>query len=75
MPPIFTVWRQFLFPQIFSKSLKKVGSETLLSQIVHMVSEAQRTRAPIQGMADKVAGVFVPLVIGVAGLTFMIWSH
>jgi Cu+-exporting ATPase len=58
----------------FVMKTEKVGSETLLSQIVHMVSEAQRSRAPIQGMADKVAGVFVPVVIGVAVLTFMIWS-
>lgn len=58
----------------FVMKTEKVGSETLLSQIVHMVSEAQRTRAPIQGMADKVAGVFVPVVIVVAVLTFIIWS-
>lgn len=58
----------------FVMKTEKVGSETLLSQIVHMVSEAQRSRAPIQGMADKVAGFFVPVVIGVSVLTFMIWS-
>ncbi|MCB9757453.1 MAG: heavy metal translocating P-type ATPase [Candidatus Omnitrophica bacterium] len=58
----------------FVMKTEKIGSETLLSQIVHMVSEAQRTRAPIQGMADKVAGVFVPVVIGVSILTFIIWS-
>lgn len=51
----------------------KVGSETLLAQIVRMVSEAQRSRAPIQRLADKVAGYFVPAVIGVAGITFLTW--
>ncbi|MBU1044527.1 MAG: heavy metal translocating P-type ATPase [Candidatus Omnitrophica bacterium] len=58
----------------FVMKTEKVGSETLLSQIVHMVSEAQRSRAPIQGMADKVAGVFVPLVILVAVIAFILWS-
>jgi Cu+-exporting ATPase len=58
----------------FVMRTEKVGSETLLSQIIHMVSEAQRSRAPIQGMADRVAGVFVPVVISVAVATFIIWS-
>jgi len=58
----------------FVMKTEKVGSETLLSQIVHMVAEAQRSRAPIQSMADKVAGVFVPVVILVAVATFIIWS-
>lgn len=58
----------------FVMRTEKVGSETLLSQIVHMVSEAQRSRAPIQGMSDKVAGVFVPIVITISILTFIIWS-
>ena len=58
----------------FVMKTEKVGSETLLSQIVHMVADAQRSRAPIQGMVDKVAGIFVPVVIGIAVLTFMIWS-
>lgn len=58
----------------FVMKTEKVGSETLLSQIVYMVSEAQRTRAPIQGIADKVAGVFVPVVIIISLLTFIIWS-
>jgi P-type Cu+ transporter len=57
----------------FVMKAEKVGSETLLSQIVHMVSEAQRSRAPIQGMADKVAGVFVPVVVLAAVTTFIIW--
>jgi P-type Cu+ transporter len=51
----------------------KVGAETLLSQIVHMVAAAQRSRAPIQRMADQVAGWFVPVVILVAALTFVAW--
>ncbi len=53
---------------------ERVGSETLLSQIVHMVSEAQRSRAPIQRLADTVSGYFVPLVIFVAILTSLIWG-
>ena len=51
-----------------------VGSETLLSQIVQMVSQAQRSRAPIQRLADKVAGWFVPAVIGIAVATFLVWA-
>jgi Cu+-exporting ATPase len=51
-----------------------VGSDTLLAQIVRMVSEAQRSRAPIQKLADIVAGYFVPAVIGVAILTFAVWA-
>ena len=53
---------------------ERVGSETLLAQIVQMVAEAQRSRAPIQGLADTVAGYFVPAVIGIAVLTFALWS-
>ncbi|WP_405000911.1 heavy metal translocating P-type ATPase [Halomonas sp.] len=52
----------------------KVGRDTMLSQIVQMVASAQRSRAPIQGLADKVAGVFVPVVILVAVLAFIAWS-
>ncbi len=52
---------------------EKVGADTLLSQIVNMVAEAQRSRAPIQKMADTVAGYFVPGVVGVALITFAIW--
>jgi Cu+-exporting ATPase len=53
---------------------ERVGSETLLAQIVRMVSEAQRTRAPIQRLADTVSAYFVPAVIVIAVLTFIIWG-
>ena len=53
---------------------EKVGAETVLSQIVQMVAEAQRSRAPIQKMADVVAAYFVPTVIGIAAATFVVWS-
>ena len=53
---------------------KKVGKDTLLAQIVQMVAEAQRSRAPIQKLADRVAGWFVPSVILAALITFIIWS-
>ncbi|MBI3951449.1 MAG: heavy metal translocating P-type ATPase [Acidobacteria bacterium] len=53
---------------------ERVGSDTLLAQIVRMVSEAQRSRAPIQRIADVVASYFVPAVVVVAALTFIIWS-
>ena len=60
-------------PGSFVMRAERVGSDTLLGQIVNMVAEAQRSRAPIQGLADKVAGVFVPVVLAVALLTFGIW--
>ncbi len=53
---------------------EKVGSDTLLSQIVNMVAEAQRSRAPIQRLVDTVSGYFVPVVIFVSIITFIIWS-
>jgi len=53
---------------------ERVGSETVLSQIVEMVAQAQRSRAPIQGLADKVASWFVPSVIAVAIITFILWA-
>jgi len=52
----------------------RVGDETLLARIVALVVEAQRSRAPIQGLADKVASVFVPAVIAVAAATFVVWA-
>ncbi len=52
----------------------KVGEDTVLSQIVHMVAEAQRSRAPIQRVADTVAGYFVPAVLLIAMITFVVWS-
>jgi Cu+-exporting ATPase len=52
---------------------KKIGKDTLLSQIVQLVAEAQRSRAPIQSLVDEVSSYFVPTVIGVAILTFFIW--
>jgi Cu+-exporting ATPase len=53
---------------------ERVGAETLLAQIIAMVAEAQRSRAPIQSLADSVASYFVPSVIGVAALTFIVWA-
>jgi len=53
---------------------ERVGAETLLAQIVRMVSEAQRSRAPIQRVADAVAGYFVPAVVLISLLTFVVWA-
>src|SRR5713101_5027969 len=58
----------------FLMRAERVGSETLLAQIVRMVSQAQRSRAPIQRLADKVAGWFVPAVIAIAVLTVIAWA-
>lgn len=58
----------------FIMKAERVGSETLLSQIVRLVNEAQRTRAPIQHLADRTAAYFVPAVILVSILTFIAWS-
>jgi Cu+-exporting ATPase len=58
----------------FVMEAKKVGSETLLSRIVQLVAEAQRSRAPLQRVADKVAAWFVPAVVAIAILTFIIWA-
>lgn len=58
----------------FVMRAEKVGGDTLLSQIVHMVAEAQRSRAPIQKVADTVAGWFVPIVVAAAVVTFIVWS-
>jgi P-type Cu+ transporter len=58
----------------FVMEADRVGSDTLLAQIVRMVAEAQRTRAPIQRLADRVAGWFVPAVVLVAILAFVVWA-
>ncbi|MGE0434911.1 MAG: heavy metal translocating P-type ATPase [Planctomycetota bacterium] len=58
----------------FVMRAEKVGADTLLSQIVQMVSDAQRSRAPIQKLADQVSGWFVPAVILCAVVTFLVWS-
>ena len=60
-------------PGSFVMRAERVGGDTLLGQIVNMVAEAQRSRAPIQGLADKVAGIFVPTVLAVSALTFVVW--
>ena len=57
----------------FVMRAERIGADTLLGRIVQMVADAQRTRAPIQGLADKVAGFFVPLVLAVSLLTFIVW--
>ncbi len=58
----------------FVMQAERVGSETLLSQIVQMVAEAQRSRAPIQRLADVVSSYFVPAVVAIAVITFIVWS-
>jgi Cu+-exporting ATPase len=58
----------------FIMTAERVGADTLLAQIVRMVSEAQRSRAPIQRLADTVSGWFVPIVIAIAVITFTVWG-
>ncbi|WP_461532156.1 heavy metal translocating P-type ATPase [Sinomicrobium sp.] len=58
----------------FVMEAKKVGSETLLSQIVEMVHAASRSKAPIQKLVDKISGYFVPLVVLISALTFVVWA-
>ncbi len=58
----------------FVMEAEQVGSSTVLSQIVTMVAEAQRSRAPIQSVADKVSGIFVPTVVAVSVLSFIVWA-
>jgi Cu2+-exporting ATPase len=53
---------------------EKVGSETLLSHIIEMVNSASRSKAPIQNLADKISGYFVPVVVGISVITFIIWA-
>ena len=59
--------------QAFLMRAEKVGSDTLLSQIIHMVNNASRSRAPIQNLADKVSGYFVPVVVIISLITFAVW--
>jgi Cu+-exporting ATPase len=58
----------------FLMRAERVGRDTLLSQIIAMVSQAQRSRAPIQRVADKVSGVFVPAVVAASLVTFLVWA-
>lgn len=58
----------------FTMTAEKVGNETLLAQIIKMVNEASRSQAPIQKLADKISGVFVPIVVFISILTFIIWA-
>jgi P-type Cu+ transporter len=60
-------------PGSFVMRAERVGRDTLLGQIVNMVAEAQRSRAPIQGLTDKVAAIFVPVVLAVSVITFAVW--
>lgn len=60
--------------QVFIMKAEKVGDETLLSQIIKMVNEASRSKAPIQKLTDKVSKIFVPVVILIAVLTFVLWQ-
>jgi Cu2+-exporting ATPase len=60
--------------QSFLMKAEKVGSDTLLSQIIQMVNNASRSRAPIQNLADKVSGYFVPIVVIISLLTFAVWA-
>jgi P-type Cu+ transporter len=53
---------------------EKVGSETLLSHIIEMVNSASRSKAPIQNLADKISGYFVPVVVGISAITFIVWA-
>ncbi|MBK5195372.1 MAG: heavy metal translocating P-type ATPase, partial [Proteiniphilum sp.] len=57
----------------FRFKAQKVGKETLLAQIIRTVDEAQGSKAPVQGLVDKIAGIFVPVVIGIALLSFILW--
>ncbi|HEY9220006.1 MAG TPA: heavy metal translocating P-type ATPase [Lutibacter sp.] len=59
----------------FVMKAERVGSETLLSQIIKMVSDASRSRAPIQKLADTISKYFVPIVVGVSIITFVVWAY
>lgn len=58
----------------FVMTAEKVGAQTLLSQIIEMVNKASRSKAPVQRLADKISGYFVPIVVMIAAATFVIWS-
>lgn len=58
----------------FTMKAEKVGDETLLSQIIKMVNDASRSQAPIQKLADRISAYFVPIVVGISVLTFVIWA-
>jgi len=60
--------------QSFLMKAERIGSETLLSQIIQMVNDASRSKAPIQNLADKVSGYFVPVVVLIAIITFVVWA-
>ena len=57
----------------FQFTAEKVGGETLLSQIIKMVQQAQGSKAPVQKLVDKIAGIFVPVVLGISIVTFIVW--
>ena len=52
----------------------KVGGETVLANIIRMVQEAQGSKAPVQKLVDRIAGIFVPVVMGIAVITFIVWT-
>lgn len=58
---------------VFEMRAEKVGADTLLSQIIHMVNTASRSQAPVQKLADKISSYFVPIIIGISILTFIAW--
>lgn len=60
--------------QSFLMEAEKIGGETLLSQIIEMVNKASRSQAPIQKLADRISGYFVPIVVGISIITFVLWA-
>jgi Cu+-exporting ATPase len=57
----------------FTFEATKIGAETALAQIIHLVEEAQGSKAPVQRLADKIASIFVPVVFGISAVTFVVW--
>ena len=57
----------------FRFTTEKTGADTMLSQIIQMVQEAQGSKAPVQKMTDRIAGIFVPVIMGIAVLSFLLW--